>query len=89
MEIHRQIWVLPFARNTEALEFGTLDINPTFSELSTFLAEIDDVHFVFVFAFFAVLLFYLPFNGQTVAIPTGDVTGIFAHHLLAAHNHIL
>ena len=89
MEIHRQIWVFPFACNPKALEFGTLDINPAFGEFPTFLTEIDDVHFVFVFAFFAVLLFDLPFDGQTVAIPSWDVAGIFSHHLLAAHNHIL
>ena len=88
MVVHRQIGVVPVARDAKALEFGALHINPAFGKAAAFLAEIDDVHIVFVQALGAVLLFDLPFNRQAVAIPTGHIARIFAHHLLAAHHHV-
>ena len=88
MVVHRQIGVVPVARDAKALEFSALHINPAFSKAAAFLAEIDDVHIVFVQALGAVLLFDLPFNRQAVAIPTRHIACVFAHHLLAAHHHV-
>ena len=62
MKIHCQIRIFPLACDAKALEFCALDINPIFGKFAAFLAEINDVHFVFVSSFFAVLLFDLPFN---------------------------
>ena len=66
-----------------------MNVDPTFGKFPAFLTKINDIHFVFVFAFFAVLLFDFPLNRQAVTIPTWDIAGVFAHHLLTAHDHIL
>ena len=89
VKIHREVGIRPIARDAQTLEFLALDIDPALGKLAAFLTEINDAHFVFVLALLSVLLFDLPFNRQTVAIPTGHITRIKAHHLMAAHDHIL
>ena len=88
MEIHGQVRVFPFACHAQAFEFFALNINPAFGEFAAFGTEIDNVNFVFVFAFGAVLFFDFPFDRQTVAIPTWDIPRITAQHLLAAHDEV-
>ena len=89
MVIHRQIGIIPVAGDAQPLEFLTLDIHPTGGKGAAFLTEINDINRVFVQTFGAVLLFYFPLDRQTMAIPTGHIARIAAHHLLAAHHHIL
>ena len=89
MEIHRQIGFVPSAGDAQPFEFLTLDIDPTFGKAAAFLAEIDNVDLVLVLALGAVSLFDLPFDGQAVAIPAGDIARVKARHLLGAHDHIL
>ena len=78
VEIHRQIGIFPFAVDPQTLEFLALNIDPAFGKLAAFLTEIDDVNFVLVFAFGAILFFDLPFDWQTVTIPTGDIARVAA-----------
>ena len=89
VEIHRKIRIRPVACDAETLELIALDIHPAFGKLATFLTEINDINIVFAFALLAILLFDLPFDRQTVAIPTGNITRVKTHHLMAAHDHIL
>ena len=58
-------------------------------EIPALFAEFDHRHFVFVFALGAILLFDLPFNRQTVAVPTRNIVRVKAEHLLAACHEIL
>ena len=88
VEVHRQVWLGPVALHAQALEFFALDVDPTCGELSAFLAELNHVHVIFVAALGAILFFDLPFDRQTVAIPTGDIAGILTHHLLGPDNHV-
>ena len=55
---------------------------------AAFGAELDSGNFVLVELFLAILLLNLPFNGQAMAIPTGDIRRIFAKQSLRANNHI-
>ena len=89
VEIHRQIGVRPVSGNPQTLELITLDIDPAFGKLATFLTEVDDIHLILVAAPGAVLFFDFPFNRQAVAIPARHIAGVPAHHLLRPHNHIL
>ena len=86
--IHREVGVGPVAGHAQALEFLALDIDPAFGEAAAFLAEGDDIHVILVQALGAVLFLDLPFDRQAVAIPSRHITGIAAHHLLAAHDHV-
>ena len=88
MEIHRKVRISPIAGDAKTLEFLTLDIHPAFGKLAAFLTEVHDIYVVLIAAFGAVLFFDLPFDRQTMTIPAGNITGVAAHHLLAAHNHI-
>ena len=89
VEIHRQVRFGPIAGDAQTLEFITLNVDPTFCEFPAFGAEIIDWDFVFVFALLAVLFFDLPFNRKPVTIPARDVSAVKAHHLMAAHDHVL
>ena len=88
MKIHRQIGIGPVALHTQTLELFALNIDPTGGKFAAFLTEFNNRHVVLVAALGAVLLFDLPFNRQAMAVPSGDIAGVFAHHLLRAHNHI-
>ena len=59
-----------------------LRISPAFG------AEFNSRDFVLVQLFLAILLLDLPFNGQAMAIPTGDIRRVFAQQRLRADNHI-
>ena len=89
VEIHRQIGVFPIAGDAQTLEFFPLDVHPALGEFAAFLTEIDNVHVVLIAALLAVLLFDLPLNRQTVAIPTRHIARIKTHHLVAANDHVL
>ena len=86
--VHCQVGVGPVAGDAEAFELVALHVDPAKGEGATFAAEIHHVNVVFVQAFGAVLLLDLPFNRQAVAIPARHIAGVFAHHLLAADNHV-
>ena len=73
VEGHCGVGVIPIACDAEALELFALHGEPMFGECAAFLAEFDDGDFIFVFALGAVLFLDLPFDGETVAIPAGDV----------------
>ena len=88
MEIHREVRIVPIACDAQPFEFLALDIDPAVGKVATFLTEFDDINRVFIQTLFAVFFFYLPFNWQAVAIPTGDIARVAAHHLLAAHDHV-
>ena len=88
-EVHRQVWVVPRAGYAKAFEFLALHVDPAFSELAAFLAKLDGVDLVFVETLGAVLFLDLPFDGKAVAIPSGDIARVAAHHLLGADDHIL
>jgi hypothetical protein len=89
VEVHRQVGVGPVAGDAEALELLALDVDPTPCEVTAFLAEVDHVDLVLVEPLGAVLLLDLPFDGQAVAVPAGDVAGVLPHHLLGADDHVL
>ncbi len=89
VEIHRQIGIGPVAGDAQTFEFVTLHVYPAGGELAAFSAKIVDRHIVLVAALLAVLFLDLPFDGQAVAIPTGDIARVKAHHLVRPHDHIL
>ena len=89
MEIHGKIRLRPVACDAHALELVALDVDPPGSEIAAFGPEFVDWHLILVTALFAVLLFDLPFDRQPVAIPPRNVACVKAHHLVAAHDHIL
>ncbi len=80
---------IPVAGDAQTFEFVALDVDPAFGKAAAFLTELDDIDGVLVAALLAVLFLDLPFDGQTVAIPSGDIARVAAHHLLAAHDHVL
>ena len=86
---HCGVGMIPITRDAQALEFLALHREPMLGEIAALFAEFDDGDFVLVFALSAVLLFDFPFDRQAVAIPTGDVVGVKAEHLLAAGDEIL
>ena len=89
VEIHGEVWLVPIPCYAKALELRALHINPPFGKAAAFLTKIDNVNFILILAFGAIGLLNLPFDGQAVTIPTRNVARLMAHHLLAAHNHIL
>ena len=89
VEIHRQIGIVPLAGDAQTFELVALDVDPALGELAAFLTEVDNVHVILVLALLAVLFLDLPFDGQTVAVPAGNIACIVAHHLVRAHDHVL
>ena len=89
VEIHRQIGIVPLAGDAQTFELVPLDVDPALGELAAFLTEVDNVHVILVLALLAVLFLDLPFDGQTVAVPAGNIACIVAHHLVRAHDHVL
>ena len=85
---HGGIGVLPIAQNAQPLKLPTLNGHPFFGETAAFGAKFAGRHIIFVQTLIAVLLLDFPFNRQAVAIPAGHISGVFAHHLLRAHNHV-
>ena len=88
VEVHRQIGISPIAGDPQPFEFFTLDIDPASRKFTTFLTEFHHIHGVLIQTLLAVLFLDLPFNRQTMAIPSGDIPRIFAHHLLGPHDHV-
>ena len=88
-EAHRQVRIVPIAFNAETLELLALNINPVIGKFSAFLAELVDRNVVLILALGAILLFDLPFNRQTMAVPAGDVVALIAAHLHRAGDDVL
>ena len=87
--VHGQIGIIPIAGDAQTLEFLTLDADPFVCKGAAFLTEVDNRHFVLVLALLAVLLFDLPFDGQTVAVPPRHIARIKAQHLVGPDDHVL
>ena len=87
--IHCQIWLFPLTGHAQTFELFTLNIDPALGEFAAFLTEGHNIDIVLVQTLGAILLFDLPFDRQAVAIPTGHIARVAAHHLLAANHHIL
>ncbi len=64
-------------------------VDPFVGEFAAFLAEFNDWNLVLIFLLLAVLFLDLPFDGQTVAIPSGHVISVLPKHLLAAVDDVL
>ena len=86
---HGGVIVVPVADYAEPLELLALGVDPERGELPANPAELQDRHRVLVLAARAVVLLDLPFDGQAMAVPAGDVVGIHAGHLPAAVDDIL
>ena len=86
---HRRVGIVPVADHAQPLEFGALDVDPLFGELPALAPELDGLDLVLVPARRAVLLFYLPFDRQSVTVPAGNIVGVLAQHLLGTVDHIL
>ena len=87
-ETHRSVGMIPVTDDAEAFEFFALDIDPFLRERTALLAEFDDRHRVLVLALGAILFLDLPFDRQAVTVPTRNVVGVVAKHLLAARHHV-
>ncbi len=81
MEVHCRVWVFKIAADCEALELFRLDLDPTRSKFTAFLAELVDGNFVLVLALCAVFLLDLPLDRQAVAIPARHIIRVEAAHL--------
>ena len=88
LKIHRQIGIIPIGIDAQPLQLLALRIDPILRISAAFGAELDSGNFVLVQLFLAILLLNLPFNGQAMAIPTGDIRGVLAKQSLCADNHV-
>ena len=88
-EGHGGVGVVPVAGDPQPLEFLALHVDPMAGEFPALGAEVDDRHRVLILALFPVLLLDLPFDGQTMAVPTRHIVGILAQHLLGAGDDVL
>ncbi len=79
----------PVAHHAKALELLHLRADPLAREFAAFLAELVDRHLVLVLALLAILLLDLPFDGQAVAVPAGDVAAVIAEHLVRPDDNVL
>ena len=86
---HGGVRIGPIGHDAQTLEFRLLHADPMGGEFPAFIAELDDIHLVLVLTGFAVFFFDLPFDGQAVAIPAGDVMGVHALHLPGAVDDVL
>ena len=85
---HGGVGVVPITQNAQPLKLFALNGHPFFGKAAAFGAKFAGWHIVFVEPFIAILLFDFPFNRQAVAVPAGHISGVLAHHLLRAHNHV-
>ena len=65
-----------------------LAIHPLAGIGAAFGAEFLNGNLVLIALFLTIFFLNLPLNGQAVAIPTGDIGGIFAQQALRAHDHV-
>ena len=77
---HGGVRIVPVAKNTKALEFLRLDIQPMRREVTTFLPKLGNRNLILVLALFAVLFLDLPFDWQTMTVPPRHIIGIFTKH---------
>ncbi|MCY1500633.1 hypothetical protein D9M68_346810 [compost metagenome] len=89
MEVHRRVGIVEVALDAEALELLGLDLDPAGGEVTALLAEFVDRDLVLVLALLAVLLFDLPLDRQTMAVPAGHIVGVEAAHLERAIDDVL
>ena len=86
---HGGVGVVPIAKNAKPLELLRLEIQPVRRKISTFLPKLRDRNLILVFTFFAILLLDLPFDWQTMAVPSRHIIGILAEHGLRPVDDIL
>ena len=84
--VHGQVGLVPFAEDAEPLELLTLDTD----ELGGILAaELPHLQLGDLVLLRAQILLHLQFDGETVAVPAGDVGGLEAAHPLALEDDVL
>ncbi len=84
-KIHREIWLVPLAKDAEAAEFDFVVLDESRGELTAHLAKFGGGNFG---GFAAEFLFDFGLNRQPVAIPARDVRGAEAGHGLGLHDHV-
>ena len=89
LEVHGEIGFFPIGADAQPLQLFALHVHPMLGIGAAFGAEFHRRHIVLVLLFRAVGFFHLPFDGQAVAIPTGDIGRILAQQRLRAHHRIL
>ena len=89
LEIHGEIRLFPIRADAQPLQLFALHVHPMLGIGAAFGAEFHRRHIVLVQLFRAIGFFHLPFDGQAVAIPTGDIGRILAQQRLRAHHRIL
>ena len=78
--------MFPVAQHAEALEFLALNIEELLCVLAAALA--DDVRGQ-ILLLVAEFKFHVVFDGQTVAVPAGNVAGLPAHEVAGLDDHVL
>ena len=81
--------MVPVALDAAAAEALFLDLDPLLGIGAAGAAELVAGHIVLGAALGAEFLFNFPLDGQAVAVPAGDIGGVIAQHLVAAHDKVL
>ena len=84
--VHSEIWPVPLAKNSQALEFDLVLFDKPRGELPAHAAKFRSRHFA---GFPAQLFFNFRLDGQSVAIPPRNVRRAKAGHGLGFHDHVL
>ncbi len=83
---HGEVGRVPAAEDADALELGALEVDVFLRVFAAGAADGDGVHLEF---FAAELLVDFDFDGETVAVPAGDVGGVEAVHGLGLDDEVL
>ena len=81
--------MVPVALDAAAAEALFLDLDPFGGVCAAGSAKLVARHIVLAAALGAKLFFDLPLDRQAMAVPAGDVGGVIAQHLVAAHDKVL
>jgi hypothetical protein len=86
---HGQVGVVPVAHDAEAFELGALHVDPFLGVGAAGLTELARGHVALLFVVGAIVFLDLPFDGQAVTVPAGDVVGVEPGHLARTHHKVL
>ena len=81
--------LIPFGVHAKTAELLALYIDPVGGIITAGLAELRARHLFLGLAVGTELLFDLPFDRKSVAVPARDKASVIAHHLVRAADHIL
>jgi hypothetical protein len=84
--IHGQVWIVPLTHHAQTFEFVTLDIDKLFGVSPARATNLGLGH---LFLFGAQFFVHIVLDGQSVAVPTGNVNGVETGHLPGADDNIL